>query len=54
VKEAASLLSQGEEELVIAAGAALQTGLEALGAASGRLYHEELLNSVFSRFCIGK
>lgn len=32
----------------------LRDGLESLGTATGRIYHEELLNSIFSRFCIGK
>jgi tRNA modification GTPase len=32
----------------------LRAMLEHLGLVTGRIYHEELLHSVFSRFCIGK
>jgi tRNA modification GTPase len=32
----------------------LRAALEALGEGTGRVYHNELLNSIFSRFCIGK
>ncbi len=32
----------------------LRMALETLGTATGRVYHEELLNNIFSRFCIGK
>lgn len=32
----------------------LRAMLEQLGMVTGRIYHEELLQSVFSRFCIGK
>ena len=32
----------------------LRTALEAVGRTVGRVYHEELLESIFSRFCIGK
>ncbi|MCC7300833.1 MAG: tRNA uridine-5-carboxymethylaminomethyl(34) synthesis GTPase MnmE [Verrucomicrobia bacterium] len=32
----------------------LRAALEALGQVTGRVYHNELLDSIFSRFCIGK
>jgi tRNA modification GTPase len=32
----------------------LRSALEALGEVTGRVYHNELLDNVFSRFCIGK
>jgi tRNA modification GTPase len=32
----------------------LRAALEALGQVTGRVYHNELLNNIFSRFCIGK
>jgi tRNA modification GTPase len=32
----------------------LRTALEALGQVTGRVYHNELLDNIFSRFCIGK
>ena len=42
------------DDQVTLASAHLRDGLEALGEATGRVYHEELLNTIFSRFCIGK
>lgn len=33
---------------------ALREALEQVGLVTGRVYHEDLLNSIFSRFCIGK
>lgn len=36
------------------AASRLRGALETLGEVTGRVYHEELLNSIFSRFCIGK
>ena len=33
---------------------ALREGLESLGRVTGRVYEQELLDSIFSRFCIGK
>jgi len=42
------------DDQVALASTHLRDGLEALGEATGRVYHEELLNTIFSRFCIGK
>lgn len=36
------------------AASRLRGALETLGEVTGRIYHEELLNNIFSRFCIGK
>ena len=36
------------------ASSRLRSALETLGEATGRVYYDELLNSIFSRFCIGK
>jgi tRNA modification GTPase len=43
----------GEEGLVLAVPS-LREALKALGQATGREYHEDLLDQVFSSFCIGK
>lgn len=43
----------GAESLVIFSGR-LRAALDALGLVTGRVYSEELLDSIFSRFCIGK
>lgn len=53
VSEAVLLLNREEPEQALAASR-LRSALETLGEATGRVYHEELLNSIFSRFCIGK
>lgn len=42
------------DDQVPLASAHLRDGLEALGAATGRVYQQELLDTIFSRFCIGK
>jgi len=44
----------GGEEAAVQAAEHLRTALEALGQVTGRVYHNELLDNVFSRFCIGK
>lgn len=36
------------------AASRLRSSLDTLGEATGRIYHEELLSNIFSRFCIGK
>jgi tRNA U34 5-carboxymethylaminomethyl modifying GTPase MnmE/TrmE len=46
-------LSEGDEGIVPAAGA-LRMSLNTLGAVTGRVYDEELLDNIFSRFCVGK
>jgi tRNA modification GTPase len=43
----------GEEGAAIAA-TALKSALETLGSITGRVYSEDLLDTVFSRFCVGK
>ena len=53
VTEAALLLDRKAAEPALSASR-LRSALESLGEATGRVYHEELLNNVFSRFCIGK
>lgn len=46
-------LARGEEAAVPAAGR-LRAAAEALGAVTGRTYTDELLDTVFGRFCVGK
>ncbi|MCK5843338.1 MAG: tRNA uridine-5-carboxymethylaminomethyl(34) synthesis GTPase MnmE [Victivallales bacterium] len=43
-----------EDEGVAFAAEHLRDALERLGQVTGRVYHDELLDNVFSRFCIGK
>lgn len=51
---AAERVAVRRDDQIPLAGAHLRDGLEALGTATGRVYHQELLNAIFSRFCIGK
>lgn len=51
--DAQNLLASGDAQLVLAAQR-LRTAAEALGRITGRIYTEDLLDRVFSRFCIGK
>ena len=53
VAAARECLSQGGEGLVLAAQR-LAEGAEALGRVTGRVWSEELLDAIFSKFCVGK
>lgn len=53
VVEAGLLLARPTPDPALAASR-LRLALETLGTATGRIYHDELLNNIFSRFCIGK
>ena len=53
VEEAVRLMSAADQQPVLAA-AQLRSALETIGEAVGKRYHDALLQSVFSRFCIGK
>ena len=54
VEQTLQLLQAGEEELVPLASAQIRDALDAIGEVTGRRYHEELLDQIFARFCIGK
>lgn len=54
VDETSVLISTDNEAKIVLAASTLRTALETLGKATGRVYHDELLDSVFSRFCVGK
>lgn len=51
---AVQLVMLRREDQIPLASAHLRDALEALGTATGRVYQQELLNTIFSRFCIGK
>jgi len=53
VAEAGLLINRSESDPALASSR-LRAALETLGEVTGRVYHDELLNSIFSRFCIGK
>jgi len=52
-REAHSVLIAGGQGLVLAAGH-LRSAAEALGRMIGRVYTDDLLDAIFSRFCVGK
>jgi tRNA modification GTPase len=51
---ALDLMQSGRDDGVPLASARLRSALELLGLVTGRVYQDELLDSIFSRFCIGK
>ena len=53
LREALALINQQSSDIVLAADR-LRDALEHLGMVTGKVYHDELLASIFSRFCIGK
>jgi tRNA modification GTPase len=54
VEEAIGLSKQDAESSAVLMAECVRSAMEQLGMATGRVYHDELLNSIFSRFCIGK
>ncbi len=54
ILSALSLLETGREEVLIPCALHLRTALESLGTITGKTYYDALLDSIFSRFCIGK
>ena len=52
-KAAVAALAGGPDRMVIAAGH-LREAAEALGRIVGRVYSDDLLERIFSRFCVGK
>jgi tRNA modification GTPase len=54
LEQARERLAGGGEPGAAPAAEHLRAALEALGQVTGRVYHNELLDNIFSRFCIGK
>jgi tRNA modification GTPase len=52
--EALRCIRGGREDELVLASASLRRSLDALGTLTGRTYTDEILESVFSRFCVGK
>ncbi|HEY5653409.1 MAG TPA: tRNA uridine-5-carboxymethylaminomethyl(34) synthesis GTPase MnmE [Pontiella sp.] len=53
-RQAREFLHENVEENAVLAAEHLRSALEFLGQVTGRVYHDELLENIFSRFCIGK
>jgi len=54
LNDSMQLIATGGEESLVLVAATLRSALENLGSLTGRVYSEELLDSIFSRFCLGK
>jgi len=54
ITEAGALLADGREDMIVPAAATLRDALESLGTITGKTYNDQLLDTIFSRFCIGK
>ena len=53
MESAVSVLGSGQDGIALASDH-LRTAIHSIGQITGRVYHDELLNAVFSRFCVGK
>lgn len=47
-------LGAGDSPDIVLAASRIRVAIETLGMITGRSYHEALLDSIFSRFCVGK
>ncbi len=51
---ACEMLGAGREDMAALASARMRSALEQIGSVTGRVYQDDLLDHIFSRFCIGK
>lgn len=51
---ALDLLKIGADDQIVLASTRIRDALDCIGQATGRTYSDELLDNIFSRFCIGK
>jgi len=54
VEAAVELLENGRDDGIVLCASHLRQAAEQVGTMTGRIYHRELLEAVFSRFCVGK
>jgi tRNA U34 5-carboxymethylaminomethyl modifying GTPase MnmE/TrmE len=47
-------LTEQREDLLAPAAAAVRAAAEQVGQMLGKTYYPELLDTIFSRFCVGK
>jgi len=52
--EAIEMLDAHDDSYLVLVASKLRSTLERLALATGKKYHQELLDSIFNRFCIGK
>ena len=53
VEEALNLFKENSDNVVLVADR-LRDAIESIGMVTGKIYHDEIIASIFSRFCIGK
>ncbi|MDD5483441.1 MAG: tRNA uridine-5-carboxymethylaminomethyl(34) synthesis GTPase MnmE [Kiritimatiellae bacterium] len=54
LEEAVTMLCSHDESCLILAASKIRNALECIARATGKKYYQELLDSIFNRFCIGK
>ncbi|MFH0753666.1 MAG: GTPase, partial [Candidatus Omnitrophota bacterium] len=54
LQEAIRMLSTSDESYIVLAASNVKTALESIARTIGKTYSHELLDAIFSRFCIGK
>lgn len=54
LNRAFELMHEGAEACEAMAATEIRDAIETLGRVTGRSYHDELLSTIFSRFCVGK
>lgn len=52
--EAISIIDKNDESAFVCAASKLKSATDLIGQIIGRIYYKEMLDSIFSRFCIGK
>ncbi len=54
IEQGLELLNSGDDMQISFVGQHLREALELIGEATGKIYHDNLLDTIFSRFCVGK
>lgn len=54
LSEAIVMIKTNDESNIVLAVAKVKSALEHIARATGKTYHDDLLDSIFTRFCIGK
>ncbi len=54
IRQASRILESGHEANLVLAASNCRHALDSLGQITGKVFHETLLDSIFSRFCVGK
>lgn len=52
--DAIDMLKSSDESMLVLASSNLKKAMDGIAMVIGKIYHEDLLNSIFARFCVGK